>query len=62
MSLQPCGTWAAYKRHTKAGEPPCEACAEASRRRSRARYRADPAKKIRQVRAYQRRAQEGDDG
>lgn len=24
--LKPCGTRAAYERHKKAGEPPCEAC------------------------------------
>lgn len=35
--LQPCGSWAAYKRHLRHGEQPCEACAEASRRRDRAR-------------------------
>lgn len=35
----PCGTWAAYKRHMKRGEPPCEPCRQASRSRSLARYR-----------------------
>jgi hypothetical protein len=37
--LQPCGTWAAYKRHRKAGEVPCDACKEASALRSRGRYK-----------------------
>ena len=36
--LQPCGTWAAWKRHNKRGEPPCEACAEAARVDYRRRY------------------------
>lgn len=29
MSLQPCGTSAAYQRHLKDGTPVCEACAAA---------------------------------
>lgn len=29
--LRPCGTEAAYRRHTKRGEPPCDACREAKR-------------------------------
>lgn len=36
---QPCGTWAAYKRHRKAGEEPCESCKEASRQQARQRYK-----------------------
>ena len=35
--LQPCGTWAAYRRHRRAGETPCEACREADTRRARNR-------------------------
>jgi hypothetical protein len=35
---QPHGTWAAYKRHRKAGEVPCEPCAEANRRYWRERH------------------------
>lgn len=31
---QPCGTWAAYKRHHKNGETPCAACLAANRERS----------------------------
>ena len=33
--LQPCGTFAAYKRHLKRGERPCGACAEANREHCR---------------------------
>lgn len=29
-SLQPCGTYAAYQRHVKAGESPCVGCRQAS--------------------------------
>ncbi len=35
---RPCGTWAAYKRHLKRDEAPCEPCREASRSRSAAGY------------------------
>lgn len=35
--LEPCGTWAAYKRHHRSDEEPCEACREASRQRDRDR-------------------------
>lgn len=40
--LEPCGTQAAYRRHLKAGEPPCAACrgAEAMVRRKRRQARA----------------------
>jgi len=34
--LQPCGTAAAYQRHMRRGEPPCEACAVAWSEWSRA--------------------------
>jgi hypothetical protein len=30
--LKPCGTIAAYRRHLRHGEPPCESCLEAQRR------------------------------
>ena len=30
-ALMPCGTVAAYQRHIRAGEKPCDPCAEASR-------------------------------
>jgi hypothetical protein len=41
-NLEPCGTPAAYRRHSRAGEKPCEACRlwrnadSAARRRARA--------------------------
>jgi WhiB family transcriptional regulator, redox-sensing transcriptional regulator len=35
--LQPCGTPAAYTRHRRRGEPACEACREANRRKVRER-------------------------
>lgn len=35
-ALQPCGTRAAYVRHKKAGETPCDPCTEANRAASRA--------------------------
>lgn len=42
-ALLPCGTWAAYKRHLKAAETPCDACVEASREHGREQYaRTDP--------------------
>ena len=34
----PCGTYAAYERHRRAGETPCDACYEGLRRYSRERY------------------------
>jgi hypothetical protein len=37
-AAQPCGTWAAYKRHKRRGDEPCEPCGEAQRARGRARY------------------------
>lgn len=36
---QPCGTYAAYRRHLRRGEAPCEPCAEANRRDTNQRYR-----------------------
>lgn len=43
--LQPCGTMAAYKRHRKRDETPCDACAEANRQDYRSRYNATGAGK-----------------
>ncbi len=40
-SLQSCGTWAAYKRHRKAGEAACAACLAAGRARARRYYEAN---------------------
>ena len=34
--MQPCGTVAAYRRHRRRGEKPCDACREAENARSRA--------------------------
>jgi hypothetical protein len=44
----PCGTWAAYKRHLRNGEPACGACLQANRDRSKARKRPGrpPGKKL----------------
>ncbi len=36
--LAPCGTQAAYQRHIRNGEVPCEPCAAAERHRTRLRY------------------------
>lgn len=36
---QPCGTVAAYKRHGRKGETPCEACRAAERERQAELYR-----------------------
>ena len=38
--LKPHGTPAAYRRHVKAGEVPCEPCREAESERQRQLYRA----------------------
>lgn len=37
-AVMPCGSWAAFKRHLKRDEAPCEPCREASRARSAAGY------------------------
>ena len=37
-TLQPCGTWAAYLRHYKLGEEPCDPCRTAMRKRAREQY------------------------
>jgi hypothetical protein len=39
-NLEPCGTLAAYRRHGRAGEKPCEACRVARNADSQARRRA----------------------
>lgn len=39
MSLQPCGTPAAYRRHLRRGEVACSACKKAHARQSLAAYR-----------------------
>lgn len=44
---KPCGTVAAARRHQRAGEPLCAACAEAWRAKNAAAYRArKPPKEI----------------
>lgn len=40
--LKPHGTPAAYQRHLKRGEKPCDACRQANTDRARSRYRTDP--------------------
>jgi hypothetical protein len=39
-NLEPCGTLAAYRRHSRRGEKPCEACRQARNAAGRARRRA----------------------
>ena len=36
-NLEPCGTLAAYRRHSRSGEKPCEACRQARNAANRAR-------------------------
>lgn len=48
--MQPCGTWAAYKRHLKAGEEPCEPCLEGARLQARVRYDPEIARVRRRAR------------
>ncbi len=50
--LLPHGSWARYKAHLKAGEAPCEPCAEANRARSRQRYYARGGKPVPEARRY----------
>lgn len=38
LGLQPCGTHAAFNRHTNAGEDPCSRCEDGEREYQRARY------------------------
>ena len=40
-ALQPCGTWAAYKRHKRKGEEPCDACRQAAREQRRGQRDSD---------------------
>jgi hypothetical protein len=49
LDVKPCGTPAAYRRHLRHGERPCESCRQAERRRQQDRYRAP----IRQARYQQ---------
>jgi hypothetical protein len=39
-NLEPCGTLAAYRRHSRRGEKPCEACRQARNADGQARRRA----------------------
>jgi hypothetical protein len=39
-NLRPCGTLAAFRRHQRRGEEPCEACRKASRASGNARQKA----------------------
>ena len=39
-NLEPCGTLAAYRRHSRSGEKPCEACRGARNADGQARRRA----------------------
>lgn len=48
--LQPCGTWAAYKRHHYHAEPACDACREAARERERVQRRTRYRKESPEVR------------
>lgn len=49
--VRPCGTLAAYRRHQRHGEPPCESCKQA-----RARYRQDRRRQRRAEDSAERRA------
>jgi len=44
--LKPCGTPAAYKRHLRHREPPCDDCTAANRLSSRLRRTADAAARL----------------
>lgn len=43
--LKPCGTWAAYMRHRRRGEPVCEPCAAAARDQKTSRKREEQARR-----------------
>lgn len=63
--LQPCGTHAAYKRHKRRGERPCDACARAARefsrrQRERARGGVPSSAVVAPIVAAQARRHEGD--
>mgnify|MGYP001055500023 CR=1 FL=1 len=47
--LRRCGTWAAYKRHRRAGEPVDEECARAAAAYARAQYARRQARKLAQT-------------
>lgn len=49
--LQPCGTPAAYRRHLRAAEPPCEACTAAVREQKQARRATERAETATRARA-----------
>src|SRR5690625_2909950 len=40
-ALQPCGTWAAYKRHKRKNEDPCDECRQASREQRQGQRRLE---------------------
>jgi hypothetical protein len=46
QELQPCGTWAAYKRHRKLGQTVDPACAQAAREQGRSLFCARCGKAI----------------
>jgi len=48
--LKPCGTLAAYKRHLRMGEKPCDACTSANTATRKAYYHSSPAVRSLQVR------------
>ena len=58
--LQPCGTRAAYQRHIRSGEEPCEACREANRTRGREEWRKRNAQSCGTYAAYQRHVKAGE--
>lgn len=55
-NLEPCGTLAAFRRHTRHGEKPCQLCREAHNRDNRFRMRAARARKAAAATAEVRRA------
>src|SRR5690606_29324388 len=44
-TLKPCGTVAAYRRHQRHGEPPCDECRKAEAEHQREMYRIRKAKR-----------------
>jgi hypothetical protein len=47
--VQPCGTKAAYNRHKKYGEEPCDACRQANRAHNQAQYATSPERRLKQI-------------
>lgn len=47
--LRPCGTEAAYQRHLRHGEEPCEACDRAHAAYVRAAYHDNPARRAAKI-------------